>query len=65
VVCIVRDHLAAAEVEGLAKALLRLHETEEGREVLKTMRMKRFLPVEAKRLEAAQRAFRESAGPAK
>jgi hypothetical protein len=65
VVCIVRDHLAAAEAEGLAKALLRLHETEEGREVLKTMRMKRFLPVEAKRLEAAQRAFRESAGPAK
>ena len=65
VVCIVRDHLAPAEVEGLAKALLRLHETEEGREVLKTMRMKRFLPVEAKRLEAAQRAFRESAGPAK
>jgi hypothetical protein len=63
--CIVRDHLAPAEAEGLAKALLRLHETEEGRGVLRSMRMKRFLPVDAKRLEAAQRAFAESANPAK
>ncbi len=65
VLSIVRDHIAPAEADGLVQALLRLHETEEGREVLKTMRMKRFLPVDAKRLEAAQRAFKESAGPAK
>lgn len=61
----VRDHLAPAETEALARALLRLHETEEGQAVLKRMRMKRFLPVDAKRLDAAQRAFRESGGPAK
>jgi hypothetical protein len=65
VLSIVRDHLAPAEAEGLTKALLRLHETEEGKEVLKTMKMKRFLPVDAKRIEAVQRAFRESAAPAK
>jgi hypothetical protein len=65
VLSIVRDHLAPTEAEGLAKALLRLHETEEGREVLKTMRIKRFLPVDARRVEAVQRAFRESAAPAK
>lgn len=64
VLCIVRDHLAPAEAEGLVKALLRLHGTEEGKGVLKTMRIKRFLPVDAKRLEAAQRAFKESATPA-
>jgi hypothetical protein len=65
VLCIVRNHLAPAEAEALVKALLRLHETEEGKGVLKTMRIKRFLPVDAKGLEAAQRAFKESAMPAK
>lgn len=65
VLSIVRDHLTPAEAESLAKALLRLHETEEGKEVLKRMRMKRFLPVDTKSLDAAQRVFKESAGPAK
>ena len=64
VLCIVRDHLAPAEAEGLVKALLRLHETEEGKGALKTMRIKRFLPVDVKRLEAIQRAFKELSIPA-
>jgi hypothetical protein len=65
VLSIVRDRLALAEAEALVQALLRLHEMQEGKEVLKRMRMRRFLPVDAKRLEAAQRAFKESGGPAK
>lgn len=65
VLSVVGDRLAPAEAEVLAKALLRLHETGEGKEVLKRMRMKRFLPVDAKRLDAARHAFRESGGPAK
>jgi hypothetical protein len=62
---LVGDRLASAEAEALVKALLRLHQTEVGKEALKRMRMKRFLPVDARRLDAAQRAFRHSGGPAK
>jgi ABC-type phosphate/phosphonate transport system substrate-binding protein len=65
VLSIVGDRLSPAEAEALAKALLRLHETEEGKEVLTRMRMKRFLPVDAKRLDAAQRTFKHSGGPGK
>jgi hypothetical protein len=59
--CTVGDRLTASEGDKLFDGLARLHEKDDGREILKTMRMTRFEPVDRKALKAFEEASRQSA----
>ncbi|HEY3174230.1 MAG TPA: PhnD/SsuA/transferrin family substrate-binding protein [Candidatus Polarisedimenticolia bacterium] len=53
--CTVGDRLPAAEGAKVSAGLARLHETDGGKEILKTMRMTRFEPVDREALEEVRR----------
>jgi hypothetical protein len=60
--CTVGDRLPERDVEAMLKGLSRLGHSPAGAEVLKTMRMTRFEPVDRPALEAARAAFDRAAG---
>jgi hypothetical protein len=63
--CLVRDRLPAAEAKPLLKTLLHLHEDAAGREVLKSLRMVRFAPVDEAGLDKIRRSLPSAAGSAR
>jgi hypothetical protein len=67
--CTVGTRLTKRPSEEILRALASLDKRPEGVDLLKTLRMKRFEPVDAKALESARRSFaaagaRPSAAPA-
>lgn len=62
--CVREGRLSAAESDALSAALTAMNDGDEGRELLASIRVSRFVPVDAPRLEAIERAFRGgTAGP--
>jgi len=57
VVCLAGGRLKGGEAATLMEALLHLHETAEGAEILKGMRMVRFQAADREALDAARRAY--------
>lgn len=55
--CAVRSRLPEPESKAILDALLRLHDRPDGREVLETMRLSRFGPVDTAALASARTAF--------
>ena len=54
--CLVDSRLPAPEADKLIKALLHLHQTDSGREILKTMKMTRFKDLDQPALDAIRRS---------
>jgi hypothetical protein len=61
--CAVGSRLRPADGEALSGGLLSLHKSAEGREVLASMQMNRFRPLDRKALQRAEASYR-SAPPA-
>ena len=64
-ICTIENHLPSADTEALLKALSRLHERPDAAEVLKTMQVKRFEPVEPAAVPAAAPVGATGVGPGK
>jgi len=58
--CAVGSRLAEADSEALTAGLLALHKSAEGREVLASMQMKRFRPLDRKALQRAEASYQST-----
>ena len=63
--CTIGDRLPAADTAALTKILPLLHESESGKEILKEMRLEKFLPLDDKRLDEIRRSVSPGAGSAR
>ncbi len=63
--CTVGDRLPEGQAAALIKALLRLHKSPEGAEILKAMQIVRFEPVEGAAIEGLRRAVPSTPGAAR
>lgn len=54
ILCTVGDRLSASEAKALSRALLHLHESDDAKPILATMRIKRFEPVDPSSFESAR-----------
>ncbi len=65
VLCSVGDRFGAAETAKLTDALLGMSKAPAGTELLTTMRIRRFVPLDRKALDAAREAFKAASAPSK
>lgn len=64
VVCTVGNTTPSSDVSRLVAALLKLHQKREGASALDSVRLARFVPLDAKRLAAARASYAAGANPA-